>query len=295
MKLVTYDAGAGPKAGVLCGDHVLDVHAASGGGLPADMRALLAEDPDLSAVRRLVEAGVPEALREKGGVVIPLDAARLKSPVMRPGKVICLGLNYRDHAAESGMPVPGEPVIFGKVSSSVIGPGEPIVLPEASKQVDYEVELAFVIGRGVPQGGMRLSDAMRHVAGYTVLNDVSARDYQRDKPGGQWHLAKSFDTFCPIGPWIVTPDEVADPHNLKLWCEVSGERLQSSSTAQMIFGVGEIVEYLSRVFTLEPGDVVATGTPPGVGFARKPQRFLRRGDVVRCTVEGVGTLENPVQ
>jgi 2-keto-4-pentenoate hydratase/2-oxohepta-3-ene-1,7-dioic acid hydratase in catechol pathway len=290
MKLLTFDVGRGPRAGLLIQDRVVDIHAASGGALPGDMLSLLAEEPGLVSVRQLERRMAGAAC--DGQTVLPLDRTPLLAPVPRPGKVICLGLNYRDHAAESGMPVPAEPVIFGKVSSSVIGPGAPIVLPEASAKVDYEVELAFVIGRRAKL--VKAADAMAHVAGYTVLNDVSARDYQRDKPGGQWYLAKSFDTFCPIGPWIVTPDEAPDARDLKLWCEVSGERLQSSSTAQMIFSVPQIVEYISRVFTLEPGDVVATGTPPGVGFARRPPRFLRRGDIVRCTVEGVGTLENPV-
>jgi 2-keto-4-pentenoate hydratase/2-oxohepta-3-ene-1,7-dioic acid hydratase in catechol pathway len=211
---------------------------------------------------------------------------------VRPGKVLALGLNYRDHAAESGHPIPAEPVVFCKVSSSVIGPGAPIRLPEASQKVDYEVELAIVIGRTAK--GVSAARALDYVAGYTVLNDVSARDYQREKPGGQWTLAKSFDTFCPTGPWLVTPDEVGDPQALALKSVVSGQVMQSSSTAQMIFSVAEIIEYLSRVLTLEPGDVVATGTPPGVGFARKPPRFLRAGDVVECSIESIGTLVNPV-
>jgi 2-keto-4-pentenoate hydratase/2-oxohepta-3-ene-1,7-dioic acid hydratase in catechol pathway len=216
----------------------------------------------------------------------------LRAPLPRPGKVLCLGLNYRDHAAESGAPVPEEPVVFAKASSSVIGPGDPIRLPSASDQVDYEAELAFVIGR--PARDVAARNAMEHVAGYTVLNDVTARDYQRLRGGGQWTLAKSFDTFCPVGPWIVTRDEVEDPHALSLTCEVSGQVMQRSSTAQMIFRIPEIIQYLSAVLTLEPGDVVGTGTPAGVGCARTPPRFLRAGDVVSCTVQGVGTLTNPV-
>jgi len=289
MKLLTYDAGHGPRAGLLQDDSVLDLHAASGGALSADMIELLSADPELGAVRRLAEArSAPD-----GAHGCPLSEVRLCAPVPRPRKVVCLGGNYSDHAAESGMPTPQEPIIFCKASTAVIGPTDTIVLPEASTEVDYEVELAFVIARAARL--VSAADAMAHVAGYTVLNDVSARDYQRYKPGGQWFLAKSFDTFCPLGPWIVTPDELADPHALDLWCEVSGERLQSSNTAQMIFGVAEIIEYVSRVLTLEPGDVVATGTPPGVGFARTPPRFLKAGEMVRCHVEGVGTLENPVE
>jgi 2-keto-4-pentenoate hydratase/2-oxohepta-3-ene-1,7-dioic acid hydratase in catechol pathway len=159
--------------------------------------------------------------------------------------------------------------------------------------VDYEVELGFVMGRRARF--VRAAEAMDYVLGYLVLNDVSARDYQFEKPAGQWYLAKSFDTFCPMGPWIVSKDEIADPHSLRLSCEVSGELLQSSDTGQMVFRIPEIVDYVSQVLTLEPGDVVGTGTPAGVGFARKPPRWLRSGDVVRCTVEGIGTLENPVR
>ena len=292
MRLVTYHAGKGPRAGALVSNCIVDLNAASGARLPSDMLGLLAQEGGIDLARRIVADSKRDWSRPDGNAVFGLSQARLMAPVGRPGKVICLGLNYRDHARESKMPAPSEPVIFSKASSSVIGPGEPIVLPEASREVDYEVELAFVIGRRAKL--VRAAEAMGCVAGYTVLNDVSARDYQHGKPGKQWFLAKSFDTFCPTGPWIVTADEVPDPHDLKLSCEVSGQTLQASSTAQMLFRIPVIIEYLARVFTLEPGDVVATGTPSGVGFARVPPRFLQKGDVVRCTVEGIGTLENPV-
>lgn len=292
MRVVSFQTDNGPRAGILVGDRVLALYRVPQEGMPLTAAELLASEEALSRAGGLLErARKDDDFRERFSV--PLAQTRLLAPIPRPGKVVCLGLNYRDHAAESGADVPSEPVIFGKACTSVIGPGDAIVLPEASQKVDYEVELAFVIGRGGRE--IAAADAMKHVAGYTVLNDVSARDYQMEKPGRQWYLAKSFDTFCPIGPWIVTADEIEDPHSLRLTCEVSGQLMQSSSTAQMVFHIPEIVEYISRVFTLEVGDVVATGTPPGVGFARTPPRFLRRGDTVVCTVEKVGTLENPVE
>jgi 2-keto-4-pentenoate hydratase/2-oxohepta-3-ene-1,7-dioic acid hydratase in catechol pathway len=284
MKLITYESAGRLRCGIVVNARVLDLAAPS-------LEAVLASPEQMDLARELEERALTDATfaLDHGA---PLAALSVRAPIVRPGKVLALGLNYRDHAAESGSPIPSEPVVFCKVSSSVIGPGAPIVLPEASQKVDYEVELAFVIGRAAK--GVPAARALDYVGGYTVLNDVSARDYQREKPGGQWTLAKSFDTFCPMGPWIVTPDEVGDPQDLALSCVVSGRTMQSSSTAQMIFSVAEIIEYLSRVLTLEPGDVVATGTPPGVGFVRKPPRFLRSGDVVECSVQNIGTLVNPV-
>jgi len=276
MKLITYESAGALHSGVVVGSRVLDLG-------PVPLAAIIASPEQMDRAREM---------SEHASEGIPLEGLNIRAPIVRPGKVLALGLNYRDHAAESGTPVPSEPVVFCKVSSSVIGPGAPIRLPEASQKIDYEVELAIVIGR--PAKNVPAARALDYVAGYTIINDVSARDYQREKPGGQWTLAKSFDTFCPMGPWVVTPDEVGDPQDLKLQSVVSGQTMQSSSTAQMIFSVAEIIEYLSRVLTLEPGDVVATGTPPGVGFARKPPRYLHAGDVVECTVENIGTLVNPV-
>jgi len=294
MRVVTYQAEQGPRAGALWNGRIVDLGAASGGDLPCDVPALLAADGALERAARLL-AGI-DAKQGAGlprGAVLPLRSAVLRAPVPRPGKVSCLGLNYSEHAAEGGAQAPSEPIVFAKAATSVIGPGEAIVLPAASRKVDYEVELAVVIGRKARQ--VSAADAMQCVAGYMVLNDVSARDYQHEKPGRQWYLGKSFDTFCPTGPWLVTRDEIPDPHRLALQCEVSGEVMQSSSTAAMVFRVPEIIAYISRVFTLEPGDVIGTGTPPGVGEARTPPRFLRPGDVVRCTIEGIGVLENPVR
>ncbi len=292
MKLATYAADSDIRYGIVRGEAVVDLVAAGAGRLSGSLKEMLARENGLELVRELEErCETDPAFAEQHST--PLAEVDLLAPIPRPGKVLCLGLNYRDHAAEGGMDVPEEPVVFSKAATSVIGPGATICLPRVSHKVDYEVELAFVIGRTarhVPEGR-----GLDHVAGYTVLNDVSARDYQLEKAGGQWMLGKSFDTFCPTGPWLVTADQVSDPHDLDLTCTVSGKMLQSSNTRQMVFTVPQIVEYLSRILTLEPGDLVATGTPPGVGFAQKPPRFLRPDDVVECTVQGIGTLSNPVE
>jgi 2-keto-4-pentenoate hydratase/2-oxohepta-3-ene-1,7-dioic acid hydratase in catechol pathway len=221
---------------------------------------------------------------------IPLAEVRLKPPIPNPPKIICVGLNYRDHAIESKMEIPKVPTIFCKFPTSIIGPGDPIVLPKNSTQPDYEAEMAFVIGKG----GRHISpDRWReHVFGYLCLNDVSARDFQMATT--QWIMGKTFDTFCPIGPWIATADEVPDPHVLDIGMTVSGEELQRSNTKHLIFGVPDLVAYLSSVFTLQPGDIVSTGTPAGVGFARKPPRYLVAGDECVVSVTGLGELRNPV-
>ena len=214
---------------------------------------------------------------------------KLPAP-LRPGKIVCVGLNYRDHAEESGQPVPTSPVLFAKLPSSVIGHLDDIVLPKISDEVDYEAELAVVIGRRTQK--VEVAEAIDHVLGYTCLNDVSARDLQL--ADGQWVRAKSLDTFCPIGPHIVTADEIPDPQALAIRCVVNGEVVQDSSTKEMVFGVAELVSFISQAITLEPGDVISTGTPPGVGFARTPPVFLQPGDRVRVEIDGVGVLENGV-
>jgi 2-keto-4-pentenoate hydratase/2-oxohepta-3-ene-1,7-dioic acid hydratase in catechol pathway len=220
------------------------------------------------------------------------DAAKLKllAPIHRPPKIICIGLNYRDHAAESNLTVPETPTVFSKYPTSVIGPGAPIVLPKASTKPDYEAELAVVIGKG---GRYISEDAWReYVFGYTIVNDVSARDFQMATT--QWMIGKTFDTFCPMGPAIVTADEIPDPHTLAISLSIGGETLQSSNTSNLIFRIPKLIAYLSSVFTLEPGDIISTGTPAGVGFARTPPRWLKAGDEVRVQVEGIGELVNPV-
>jgi 2-keto-4-pentenoate hydratase/2-oxohepta-3-ene-1,7-dioic acid hydratase in catechol pathway len=225
------------------------------------------------------------------GIPFPVDPVQLRAPVPRPGKVICVGLNYRDHAEESGQPIPDEPVLFAKFANSVIGPGEPIAIPPAVEHPDYEAELGVVIGRAAHRANERT--ALEHVAGYTCVNDVSARDLQFRS--SQWLLGKAIDGFLPMGPWLVTADEIPDPQTLRIRCEAGGETLQDSSTARMIFGVAELIVFVSRTITLEPGDVIATGTPPGVGMARTPPRWLRDGEEVTVEIERIGSLTNAVR
>lgn len=227
--------------------------------------------------------------KEKGWVV-PSSDAYWFAPVPRPGKLICIGLNYRDHAAESNMAIPEKPVVFSKFSSSVIAPGEPVVLPRQSKQVDYEAELAVVIGRHAKD--VSADRAYDYVLGYTALNDVTARDFQFGD--GQWQRGKSCDTFAPMGQTILTSDAIPDPQKLSIRLKLNGQIMQDSNTDQMIFGVARLIEFLSETITLEPGDVIATGTPAGVGFARNPQVFLKPGDEMEVNIEVVGGMNNPV-
>jgi 2-keto-4-pentenoate hydratase/2-oxohepta-3-ene-1,7-dioic acid hydratase in catechol pathway len=210
--------------------------------------------------------------------------------IPRPGKIVCVGLNYRDHAAEGGMDLPKAPLLFAKWPNTLIGHGDPIVLPPESAQVDYEAELGVVIGTKARRVSER--DALAHVDGYICLNDVSARDLQF--ADGQWTRGKSPDTFCPVGPRLVPRAEIDDPQALAIRCIVNGEALQDSSTAQMIFSVAEIIAYASQVITLEPGDLIATGTPAGVGVFRDPKVLLQAGDEVSVEIEGLGTLTNPI-
>jgi 2-keto-4-pentenoate hydratase/2-oxohepta-3-ene-1,7-dioic acid hydratase in catechol pathway len=303
MRLVTFEAAGAPRLGVEVGGGILDLRQAlaeARGGdaatVPAEMGAFLAAgEGALEAARAAVQwaQGRGGALEGAPGVFHREGQARRLAPLPRPPKVICLGLNYRDHAAESGVPVPKEPILFAKYPTAVIGPDAPILLPATSAEVDYEAELVVVIGRG----GRHIAeaDAMRHVAGYTCGHDVSARDYQLKRGGGQWLAGKTFDTFAPIGPALVTADEVPDPHALRIRCVVNGETLQDSNTCQMIFSVPQTIAYLSHLFTLEPGDLIFTGTPPGVGFVRTPPRYLQDGDVAEIIIDTLGTLRNPVR
>jgi acylpyruvate hydrolase len=220
------------------------------------------------------------------GTPRPLSEVRLLAPVPRPGKIICVGLNYRDHAKETGKAVPTEPVLFSKFANSVVGPGADVVVP-----LDYEAELAVVIGRRASR--VAAADALDHVAGYTCANDVSSRSLQF--LSDQWLLGKAIDTFLPLGPYLVTPDEVPDPQALGIRCLVNDELLQDSNTGQMVFGVAELISYASRTITLEPGDLLATGTPSGVGDAADPPRYLRPGDRMRVEIDGLGQLDNTVR
>jgi 2-keto-4-pentenoate hydratase/2-oxohepta-3-ene-1,7-dioic acid hydratase in catechol pathway len=219
-----------------------------------------------------------------------LRDVQLLAPIPRPRKLICVGLNYRDHANETGAQIPKVPTIFNKFPTAVIGPGANVVLPKVSKSPDYEAEFAFVIG----EGGRNIpaEDWQKHVFGYTLVNDVTARDYQRAT--SQWLMGKTFDTFAPMGPWIVTAEEIADPHDLDIQMEINGETLQDSNTRELIFKIPELIAFLSSVFTLEPGDIVSTGTPAGVGFARKPPRYLHAGDQMTVRIPAIGELHNPV-
>jgi 2-keto-4-pentenoate hydratase/2-oxohepta-3-ene-1,7-dioic acid hydratase in catechol pathway len=219
-----------------------------------------------------------------------VNNVRLHAPLSNPPRVFAIGLNYRDHAKESGMAIPTTPVVFFKLATAIIGPGDAIVLPKNSTQPDYEAEFAFVIGKGgyrIPASAWR-----EHVYGYTIVNDVSARDVQFAT--SQWSLSKSFPTFCPLGPAIVTADEVEDPHQLAISLNIDGELLQNSNTRELIFGIPALVEYLSSITPLLPGDIVSTGTPAGVGLGRTPKRWLKTGETVTVKVEGLGSLSNPV-
>jgi 2-keto-4-pentenoate hydratase/2-oxohepta-3-ene-1,7-dioic acid hydratase in catechol pathway len=225
------------------------------------------------------------------GAARPLEEVRLLAPVPRPGKIICVGLNYRDHARETGQPIPEEPVLFPKYGNSVVGPGADVLVPPEAEKIDYEAELAVVIGRRASR--VAVADALGHVGGYACANDVSSRALQFRS--SQWLLGKAIDTFLPLGPFLVTPDEVPDPQALGIRCLVNDELRQSSDTGQMIFGVAELVSFISRTLTLEPGDVLVTGTPPGVGMAADPPRFLGPGDRMRVEVDGLGALDNTIR
>ena len=210
---------------------------------------------------------------------------RLGPPLMRPSKIVCVGLNYAKHAAESGMNVPEEPVLFFKASSAIVGPYDPIVIPKGSLKTDWEVELAVVIGQKASYVSEK--DALNHVAGYVLHNDVSERAFQLER-SGQWVKGKSCDTFAPIGPFIATPDEIGDPNNLNLWLKLNGEEMQNSNTSDFIFNIQHVVSYISQFMTLLPGDIISTGTPFGVGLGLKPPRYLKNGDVVELGIEGLG-------
>ncbi len=216
---------------------------------------------------------------------------QLVCPLDRPQKILCIGLNYRDHAIETKAPIPTEPIVFCKMPTAMIGPGETILLPQVSSEVDYEAELVLVIGHRVRRAN--LEQAAEAIFGYTVGHDVSARDWQKGKPGKQWFLGKSFDTFAPLGPAIVLAEAIEDPSNLGIRCFINGQLMQDSSTRELIFQPADLVSYISQVMTLEPGDVIFTGTPSGVGVARTPPRFLQSGDVVEIEIDGIGRLSNP--
>ena len=274
MKLVTYSTGGEPRVG-----HIEDGRIAPLGG------------PGSSMLEYIRYGGGAER-QPGGGERVALEEARLHAPIARPEKLVAIGLNHEDHAAETGAPIPEKPVVFGKYPNTIIGPGEPIQIPPITEQVDYEAELAVVIGRTARN--VSESEAMEYVFGYMNSNDVSSRDLQFSE-GGQWTRSKSIDTFCPTGPYIATRDEVPDPHNLSIRCILNGEVVQDGTTSKMIFSVAELVSFLSSGMTLMPGDIVITGTPPGVGMARDPQLWMKPGDEVTIEIEGLGSLTNPLE
>jgi 2,4-diketo-3-deoxy-L-fuconate hydrolase len=277
MKLVRYGRSGREKPGMIDADGV--VRDLSGMVPGIDSNTL--SPRGLAALRRVAPAALPKVR----------GAPRLGVPYTGISKIVGVGLNYADHARETGMATPPEPILFMKATTCIGGPFDDIVLPPGSVKTDWEVELGVVIGSVARR--VTVDKALAHVAGYTVINDVSEREFQIEH-GGQWDKGKGCDSFGPIGPWLVTRDEIADPQSLRLWLELNGRRMQDSSTRNMVFGVAELVSYISRFMTLLPGDVIATGTPPGVGLGMKPPCYLKPGDTVRLGVEGLGVQQQKV-
>jgi len=280
MKLIRFGEPGRERPGVLYDGRRIDASAVTD-----DFDRSFFADGGLDALRDWAATEAAEA------PTVP-DDVRLGPPIPRPGKIVCIGLNYSDHAAESDMEVPDEPVIFFKASSALAGPNDDLVLPRSSTKTDWEVELAVLVGRAA--SSVSEEEALDYVAGYAVHNDYSEREYQLER-GGQWVKGKSCDTFAPIGPVLATPDEVEDVHDLDLWLTVNGETKQTGSTADLIFGVPALVSYLSRFMTLEPGDVISTGTPAGVGLGHDPPQYLADGDAVELGIEGLGTARQRVR
>ncbi len=271
MKLFRWGPAGHERPGVLDND----ARARDLTGLVPDIGGAILSDAGLDMLRGLDATRLPP---------VP-EGARIGPCVAGTGKVVCIGLNYSDHAAETGMPVPPEPIIFMKATSAICGPDDPILLPPGSEKTDWEVELAVIIGKAGKQ--IAQDRALGHVAGYAVSNDVSERSFQMDH-SGQWTKGKSADNFGPLGPWLVTRDEVSDPQNLDMWLKVNGQMMQHGSTRTMVYGVAFLVSYLSRFMSLHPGDVIMTGTPPGVGMGQKPPRYLKAGDRVELGIAGLG-------
>jgi 2-keto-4-pentenoate hydratase/2-oxohepta-3-ene-1,7-dioic acid hydratase in catechol pathway len=282
MRLVTIQTGATLAPAVVQGDYVVPLSAVDLGA-PASLRELIEQ-----GARGLAVAS--QAARTGTGMA--LAKVRLAAPIGNPEKILCIGLNYRDHAIETKAPIPAEPVVFNKLPTTLLAPEGIIKLPAVSGEVDYEAELVVVIGKAGRD--IAEQDAMDYVFGYTCGNDVSARDWQKNKPAKQWLLGKSFDTFAPLGPMIVTKDEVADPGRLPISLKLNGETMQSSNTDQLIFSIPQLIAYISQVATLKPGDLIFTGTPSGVGMARTPPVWLKKGDRVEVEIGGIGVLRNSV-
>ncbi len=281
MKLATFTTSTTPQLGSVIGDHVVPLNQAAP-GLPADMMGLI-------AAWRTVEREVRQA-SDAGIGAVRLDTVRLLAPIRRPGKIMAIGLNYADHIAESKMETPAHQVWFSKASTAANGPNDPIEVPKVSQALDYEAELVAVIG----EGGRHIAQeaASASIFGYCCGNDATERAWQHRTP--QWVVGKSFDSHAPFGPWITTADDVADPHALSIRCLVNGELRQDSNTRHLVFNVWDQIAHLSQAMTLEPGDLIFTGTPGGIGAAMKPMRFLKAGDRVRVEIEGLGALDNPI-
>jgi len=280
MKLATFAVGPSPQIGVVIDDRIIPLHTADP-CLPTDMISLIAAWPEVAAEIAAIAAA--------GAGAMPLDRVRLLAPIRRPGKIMAIGLNYADHIAESGMEAPKEQVWFSKASTAANGPFDPIQVPRVSPYLDYEAELVAVIGKG----GRHISraDAPAAVFGYCCGNDATERAWQHRTP--QWVLGKSFDSHAPFGPWITTADEISDPHDLAIRGFVNGELRQDSNTRHLVFDIWDQIAQLSGAMTLEPGDLIFTGTPGGVGAAMDPRQFLKAGDRVRVEIEGLGAIDNP--
>jgi len=277
MKLVRYGLSGAEKPGLIDRQGIL--------------RDLSGEVADIDGAALQPAALAHLASIEPARLPVVAGRPRLGAAVARVGKVIGIGLNYADHAAETGAKIPAEPIVFMKAVSSITGPDDEITLPRGSQKTDWEVELAVAIGR--PARYVEEADALSHVAGYLICNDVSEREYQTER-GGQWDKGKGCDSFCPLGPWLVTREEIADPQNLDMWLDVNGQRMQTGSTKTMIFGVAHLVHYVSQFMALLPGDIITTGTPPGVGMGKKPPRYLKAGDSVSLGVAGLGQQSQKV-
>lgn len=300
MRLVTYSRLGVPSIGVQLGEGILDIpeaasrfgrmHHVHGKLFPSTMMDLLQWPAGVDVTRQILDTYI-ESEQEEKPLLYSFSSVRLLAPLERPGKIVALGLNYRDHIEETGREVPKFPVMFAKFPSSVIGPEDEIMIPTVSDKIDWEVELGVIMGRTCK--AISEDDALDYVAGYTILNDVTARDIQRHD-GGQWVRGKSIDTFCPMGPCIVTADELGDGSGLRMQTKVNGVIKQDSTTSNLLFNVPQIISYLSQSFSFEPGDVIATGTPSGVGFARDPPEYLMHGDIVEVTIEKIGILRNQV-
>jgi 2,4-diketo-3-deoxy-L-fuconate hydrolase len=280
MKLIRWGAAGKEQTGVIINDVKYDTSAFGG-----DYNEDFFENNGLERLEEFVKAN-------EGNLIEIPAGSRLGSPVARPSKIVCIGLNYANHAKETNAPIPAEPIIFMKSTTSLVGPNDPIVIPKNSVKTDWEVELAIVIGKKASY--VDESDAMDYVAGYTLHNDVSEREFQLEK-GGTWDKGKGCDTFAPMGPFLATPDEIDDVHNLRLWLTVNGKMMQDGNTSDFIFNVPTVVSYLSQFMTLLPGDVISTGTPAGVGLGFNPPVYLKEGDVVELGIDGLGTSKQELK